>query len=237
MSSYPFLPAPVTPAPLAPALTAADLLRAFLAGRNPRTLRAFRKDVEDFAAFARVPTPEAAAGLLLSGGHGAANALALSYKASLVGRRLSAATVNRCLAALRSLVKLARTLGLCGWALEVEGLRSEPYRDTRGPGREGFRRILEALAARTDAKGLRDAAAVRLLFDLALRRAEVVGLDREDLDLEGGTLAVLGKGRTQRVRLTLPGPTREALAAWLAVRGDEPGPLFRPLDRSGRAVA
>jgi hemerythrin-like domain-containing protein len=39
------------------------------------------------------------------------------------------------------------------------------------------------------------------------------------------------------VGLTLPGPTREALGAWLAVRGDEPGPLFRPLDRSGRAVA
>ena len=124
----------------------------------------------------------------------------------------------------------------CGWALEVEGLRSEPYRDTRGPGREGFRRILEALAARQDAKGLRDVAAVRLLFDLALRRAEVVGVDREDLDLEGGTLAVLGKGRTQKVRLTLPGPTREALAAWLAVRGDEPGPLFRPLDRSGKGA-
>ena len=122
----------------------------------------------------------------------------------------------------------------CGWALEVEGLRSEPYRDTRGPGREGFRRILEALAARQDAKGLRDVAAVRLLFDLALRRAEVVGLDREDLDLEGGTLAVLGKGRTQKIRLTLPEPTRRALAAWPAVRGDEPGPLFRPLDRSGR---
>ena len=36
---------------------------------------------------------------------------------------------------------------------------------------------------------------------------------------EAGTVAVLGKGKSVKVRLTLPAPTRLALAAWLAVRG------------------
>src|SRR5207249_3963181 len=104
------------------------LLAAFLAGRSPQTMRAYRQDLADFAAFAGVPTPAAAAEQLLARGGGAANEWALRYKADLLGRGLAAATVNRRLAALRSLVKLARTLGLVGWSLEVEGLRAEPYR-------------------------------------------------------------------------------------------------------------
>src|SRR5262249_25113460 len=77
-------------------------------------------------------------------------------------------------------------------------------------------------------------ALLRLLYDLGLRRAEVVGLHLEDLDLAAGTVAVLGKGRTQKVMLTLPAATREALAAWRTVRGAWPGPLFTALDRASR---
>src|SRR5262249_62342700 len=90
------------------------------------------------------------------------------------------------------------------------------------------------LEGRRDAKGLRDRALLRLLFDLGLRRAEAVRLDVADLDLQAGTVDVLGKGRTQKARLTLPGPTRGALAAWLAVRGSQPGPLFTSCDRAGK---
>src|SRR5262249_37287337 len=90
------------------------------------------------------------------------------------------------------------------------------------------------LEGRRDAKGLRDRALLRLLFDLGLRRAEAVRLDVADLDLQAGTVEVLGKGRSQKVRLTLPGPTRGALAAWLAARGSEPGPLFTSCDRAGK---
>jgi integrase/recombinase XerC len=90
---------------------------------------------------------------------------------------------------------------------------------------------LRPVNAHTDPKGLRDRAALRLLFDLALRRGEVVGLDAEDLDLAGGTVAVRGKGRMLKVRLTMPAATRAALAAWMAVRGPGPGPLFVSLDQ------
>ena len=67
------------------------------------------------------------------------------------------------------------------------------------------------VCSRCYAKGIRDRAILRLLHDLALRRGEVVGLDAKDLDLEAGTVAVLGKGRTGKVNLSLPEPTREAL--------------------------
>jgi integrase/recombinase XerC len=208
------------------------LLAAFLAGRSPQTVRAYRQDLADFAAFVGAASAPEAAQQWLACGPGAANERALGYKADLLGRGLAAATVNRRLAALRSLLKLGRTLGLVGWSLEVEGLRSEPYRDTRGPGRDGFRRMLSILARRTDAKGLRDWALLRLLYDLGLRRKEVVGLDMEDLDLEGATVMILGKGRTSKEKLSLPAPTRRALWDWLQVRGATPGPLFTSLDRA-----
>ena len=210
------------------------LVAAFLSGRNSRTLAAYRQDLEDFRAFVGAETREDAGRLLLERGHGEANALGLAYRAHLLERGLSPATVNRRLAALRSLVKLARTLGLVAWTLEVESVKSEPYRDTRGPGRAGVRLLLEELEGRRDAKGLRARAVVRFLYDLGLRRGELSSLRLEDVDLEAGKVAVLGKGRSERVALTLPDPTRTALEAWLAVRGSEPGPLFVNFDRAGK---
>jgi integrase/recombinase XerC len=96
--------------------------------------------------------------------------------------------------------------------------------------------MLAALDGRDDPKAVRDRALLHLLFDLALRRAEVLGLDRADLDLSDGTLAVLGKGRTAKVSLTLPAETRAALAAWVRVRGPESGPLFRSFDRARKGA-
>jgi integrase/recombinase XerC len=188
----------------------------------------------DFADFSNPADLAEAVNQLLADGHGRANETVLLFRNQLQARCLAPATINRRLAALRSLVKLARTLGLIPWVLEVEGVRTEPYRDTRGPGHAGFRRLLATLDGRSDPKAIRDRALLRLLYDLGLRRAEVVGLNVEDLDLAGGTVAVLGKGRTQKVHLTLPSATLDVLAEWLTVRGVPSGPLFTPLDRAGR---
>jgi integrase/recombinase XerC len=199
---------------------------SFLAGRNARTLEAYRRDLEDFCLFVGAPDIDAAAPMLLALPHGEANALALAYRTHLVERGLQAATVNRRLAALRSLVQLANTFGMVAWSLEVENLKAQAYRDTRGPGRKGFRLMLEA------AGNDRDRAMLRLLHDLGLRRGEVVGLDLADVDLEGSFVWILGKGRTQKEQLTLPEPTKAALGTWIAKRGAEPGPLFLNFDRA-----
>ena len=225
----------VTASPLATVSPAsARLVEAFLAGRKATTLAAYRADLQDFATFVGAVSMDEAAALLLSRSHGEANGLALAYRASLVGKSLSGATVNRRLAALRSLVKLGRTLGLVSWGLEVDGVDVVSYRDTRGPGLEGFRKMLARLDARLDEKGRRDRAILRLLFVLALRRGEVCSLDVEHVDLARGTLAILGKGRSDRELLTLAPAEKEALAAWLSVRGSEPGALFISLDRASR---
>lgn len=211
---------------------AAWLLAAFQAGRSPLTLAAYTRDLADFQGFLDAPSPAEATRQLLTGGLGQANALVLGYRAHLEARGLAAATVQRRLSALRALVRLARMLGLVSWTIEIQAPHVERCRDTRGPGRVGFQRILTQLESQSGPAALRDRAMIRLLYDLALRRAEVVALDLADLDLERGTLAVLGKGRTSKVPLTLPKRTSEALGAWVTVRGPTPGALFTNFDRA-----
>lgn len=213
---------------------AAALVQAFLSGRNPLTIRAYKQDLETFAAFIKAASVNEASRVLLSCTPGDANALALGFKTALVEWKLSAATINRRLAALRALVKLGRTLGLVPWTLEVANMKAEQYRDLRGPGRATLKRVLAALSARPDPKARRDLAVLRLLHDLGLRRGEVVSLDLEHVNLDAGTLSVLGKGRAARVILTLPPETKTVLAGWIAARGAEAGPLFTNFDRAGK---
>jgi integrase/recombinase XerC len=229
--------AAITPAPrhdLQSTTTVADLVAAFLAGRKKTTLEAYRQSLEDFARFLGVASIDDAARILLDRPHGDANHLALTYRASLIERGLSPATTNTRLAAVRSLVKLANVLGVVPWTLQVAGVRARAYRDTRGPGQAGVRSIVVEAARRDDPKGLRDTAIIRLLHDLGLRRGEVVALDVEDIDVDGRTVAVVGKGDTGKTTLTLPEPTARALKAWLDVRGAEPGALFLNADRAGK---
>ena len=214
-----------------------DLIEAFLAGRKSTTHRAYESDLRDFAAWSGHPTPQAAADWLFGLTPGEANHAVLTYRAELAERQLSAATIARRIGTLRSMSKVARLTGVCSWSLEVEAPAVEPYRDTTGPGGDGFRSMLEV--ARTEAnhgggRQRRDLALLRVLHDLGLRRAEASGLDLVDIErTEDGTPAALwihGKGREDRERVTLPAPTATALRDWLEVRGGDPGAVFVRLD-------
>jgi integrase/recombinase XerC len=143
--------------------------------------------------------PNAAVKLLVASSARQANALALGCKVHLTDRGLAPATIARRPAALRSVAKPARSLGQVTWTIEIGSPKAEAYRDTRGPGPEGWRGMLAAAKKRaTTPKGKRDLALIRLMHDLGLRRGEVVTLDLADVDLDAGTVAVVGKGKSER---------------------------------------
>ncbi len=50
-----------------------------------------------------------------------------------------------------------------------------------------------------DAYCLRDRAILEVLYSSGIRVSELVGLDREDIDLIGGVIKVMGKGRRERI--------------------------------------
>lgn len=223
----------VRPRQTAPALAdPLDRLRAlwgsYLSTLSIHTRRAYDRDLADFARHLGTADP----GALIGSGPGEANMLALSYKAALLKRGLSPQTINRRLAALRAVVKLARKGGLINWRLEVDGERSRPYRDTKGPGRKGYQRLLQTLIGSNRPQEIRDGAIFHLLYDRALRRGEVAHLDLADVELEAATVTILGKGRREPEILTIPAETVQALKRWIFARGSKPGPLFLNFDRA-----
>jgi integrase/recombinase XerC len=228
-------------------LNAGRLLKIFLSNKSERTIAAYKKDLTDFARFLGIQDGDMdhAARLFLSNGRGGANACAAEYREHLETRNLSSATINRRLSALRSLVEQGGTLGLVTWELKIKGVKSQPYRDTEGPGTRNVRKMLGLVEDRkrrrnkrgqqesqTNPKAIRDHAILRLLYDLALRRGEVVSLDVGDVDIEGRKIKVKGKGRTEKEILALPEPTARVLAEWIEFRGETDGPLFTNFDRA-----
>lgn len=192
--------------------------------RTPQSQRTYRSDL---AAFERYCGGLGLDSSLLLSAQPVASELLHNYQAHLISDgKLSPASINRRLDCLRGALRSAREVGLIGWRVELRPVPTVPYRDTSGPGPAGAAALLCLLD--TSAIDCRDRLALRLSWDLALRRGEVVGLDLGDVlgapDGEGDRLDVRAKGGARHT-LTLPGPTRAALLAWLRHRGTEPGPL------------
>lgn len=211
-----------------------DVLTAWLGGRNRQTVDAYARDLADFARFVGAPDGASAVDAFLALSHGNANRVALAYRASLYERSLSTATIARRIAALRSMVKRARLIGRIEWSLDVKSPRVTQYRDTSGPGLDGYRRLKSmATGLAIGPIGKRNAALVALMHDSALRRGECVALDIIHVDLDRSRVHVTGKGKTEREWITVSTQAAAALAAWIGARGLHAGPLFCRLDRAG----
>lgn len=160
--------------------------------------------------------------------------LVLKYRRILTERGLAPSTINTRLAAIKSLVGYARKVGECQYDLaDVEGVRVEIYRDTSGVKPTEYQGMIGVFDRQT-LKGLRDYAILRLLWDNALRRAELCQANVKDFDPIGAKLWIVGKGKVQRQAIDLSSQSVAAIQAWLAMRGKCKGaePLFCTLDRA-----
>ena len=221
-------------------LAADVVLAALLADLAPRSQRTYREHYRLAGRFFGV-APEALPALLLGGGQGRCRHLVETYREHVKARGGSNGYVNLAVSALQALVRKAEALGLVDWTVRVKRLKVRKP-DMRGPGVPAIRLLLAAAAAdRNPKRAARDAALIRLLYDRAARLAEALSVDVAHVELgpQGIPVAVrvLAKGGDgEHERLTIPPQTGLALAHWLAVRGDAPGPVFCSLDRRCRGA-
>lgn len=183
-----------------------DAFGRSLGSLSPATVRAYRRDVEDFTVWAGrggVAGPEGVSRLLLR-----------RYLAYLATRRYSRRSVARKAAALRRYFR---------WSLKRGALRSDPAGTLSAPAGEArlphvlsdseLATLLEGPGP-TDARRLRDDAVLELLYGCGLRVAELCGLAPGDLDLKEGVVTVWGKGSRQR-RVPMHRLAVEAVGRWL----------------------
>lgn len=232
---------PLAPVDRGPSLE--ELYATFLSDKSDLTARHYRVDLEAFTAFMGADDVPSALAQLTDSTPAKANAMVLKFKHHLQGksggRRYSSSTINRRLAALRSVCKLARLMGRITWALEVPGVRSKNYRDTSGCGVDAYEALIAAqeqeIAEMTSSKRVRlryrDLALLRLMYYAGLRRMEPLTVDypeHVELDHPGGArLNIIGKQRGgEREWVPITARCVSALRTWIEHRGEEPGPLF-----------
>jgi integrase len=161
---------------------------------------------------------------------------AAALRTKLTASGLSPATCNTYRAALRGVMRECWRLGyitaqehdLIRSVERIRGSRSLRGRAlTTGEVISTFRQLEEddSVCAR------RDAALFAVAYSSGgVRRAELAGAMAADLDQGEQTLRVIGKGNKERT-IHLNDDAMAALRDWLAVRGDEAGPLFLPIDK------
>lgn len=205
-----------------PALRAAiEEYLAFLRverGLAAATLRAYRSDLEDFAA-----SPDAARGWDRDP-NAAQRYLAGKARRGRPGDPgLAPTSLRRRTAAIRGLYRFAFGEGRIGVDIAAHlDLPRQPRLLPETLTADEVVRLLEAAGGEDDAAAasvapeafgaaVRDRTLLELLYAAGLRVSEALGLDREDLSLEGAFVRVIGKGDRERLV-----PVGDVAIDWLA---------------------
>lgn len=208
-------------APQLPALEYSELVSEFFANYRGRTLESYREGIKAFASWVGCPVDQVGE-FLFSAEAPKANWILLKYRAAL-SERYAPATVNLRLSALRCLGEYAQTTGLIGWSLKIKGVKvAESQKDLSGPTTDEVRAILAEAANLEPPIPL----VLWLAATMLLRRNEIATLRVLDWEPRTSRLAVLRKGKTERLWLTVPLQGRKMLQDWCGAKSDQNENLF-----------
>jgi site-specific recombinase XerD len=146
-------------------------------------------------------------------------------------------TLNYHLIALRSFLKFCAKRNMPAMAADKIELARTKRKQVTFLNDEELARLF-AQADTTTVSGLRDRAILELLFSSGLRVSELVGLDRDHINLKRREFMVRGKGQKDRP-IFISSDAASCIEQYLAKREDNTRPLFirysgtKQVDRSG----
>jgi len=183
---------------------------ATLRRASPHTLAAYRRDVtralDHAAGGAGRPLPP----------QGWTRECLEAALRDLHRRGIGAASAARALAAWRSFSSFCLRRGITDHdPARTLAFPRLPKRLPRTLPADQLEAALDRLAAAPDPAAPRDRALLELAYSSGLRLAELVGLNRGDIDRAGGLLRVRGKGRRERI-VPVGAPAAAALERYLA---------------------
>ena len=166
-------------------------------------------------------------------------ALVGEYRSHLLEQGLSPASINLRLAPVRRLAREMSDNGLLdpATAAAIERVPGVTRRGTRLGNwltKEQANDLLNAPDPRT-LNGKRDRAILALLIGCGLRRAELLRLDVESVQLREARWVIPDlEGKGNRVRtVTVPAGVKARVDVWTAAAGITEGRIFRPVTRGG----
>jgi integrase/recombinase XerC len=181
-------------------------------GASAHTLRAYQRELHDFAAY-------------MAKNHGSTRAVdriehtqIRAYLGSLYERGLSKASAARALAAVRSWFKwLARSDHVAQNVASLVSTPRLPKHLPRVPSIEQLNRVVDSVRDDAVSWPARDKAIVELLYGCGIRNAELTGLNLEDIHWANEAILVRGKGQKQRY-VPLGEAAATALRSYIAER-------------------
>ena len=207
-------------------------------GLADATIRAYRGDLRDFER-----DPANAGDAWERSADAAVRYLAARTRRGIAGERsLAPTSLRRRAAALKGFYRFAFGEGII--EVDIATHLDLPRQSRRLPDTLDVGEV-ERLLDAASTGGIRDRALLELLYAAGLRESEAIGLDREDLSLDGAFVRVIGKGDKERL-VPIGEVSIDHLIAWLdgpravlvALHHVEPvrgGPLF--LGDRGRRLA
>lgn len=180
-------------------------------GLSPATIRAYKTDLLQFAAFLRDRGVDAGAPQTIS------RRDVQAFLAHLFHQNEAKTSMSRKLSACRSLLQYAlqRRLVVSNVAVQVHNPRQEIYQPRLLNVDEAFALLDSRDASAPDEpRDSRDRALAELLYGSGLRISEALALDVDDLQLQTGVVRVLGKGSRERLA-PLSDSSIPALQEWL----------------------